>query len=795
MFYQFLRVSLRSFKKDKFFTLLNILGLSLGIATFIVIISFVLFEWSYDDFHSKKDSTYRVLTHWNNGLKSEKMVVTGTKIAHIAAHDIPEVKQVAKFFPIGSRVPISLKVGDRVFQEQDFAFADPSFLQIFDFDLKHGDLNTALNEPNALIITEEMAYKYFDSEDILGKIITVNGNTELIITGVLSTPPKNSSLSIGALASFSHVAENYGISWFPMNFMTFVWLQEDADINKVSDFFHARFMEEMASEMGDTETLQFNLQPLMDIHMQEDVAMDIGRRGNKQNTFAFLFIGAFILLIACINYINLSTAQSDKKSREVGIRKVLGSSRRSLIGRYLGETAVITYLSIFLAIVFTELSLPYINQVIDLTIPFDISTSWQWPAFLLTLAVIITLLSGSYPALFLSSFQPIAALKGSFLSTKSGNSFRKALVIFQFSISIFLIIATLVIYKQVDYGREKKLGFDQEQIIVVPLAERATYDKLTAIEVELRNHPSIQSTSKVSEILGQIRAGYGYDAEGLLNKNNNNCTGFSVDRNGLSTMGLHLIAGSDFTKISENDSIWHYIVNRQLINDLGWTPEEAIGKDFSLLPMPEGKLIGVVEDFHFSSLHHKIGPIVLTFIDHEISNLYVRTSVHQTRAAMDHIKATFKSIVPESSIEPVFLIDELDDMYQNETKTSLLLILFTGLSIVIGCLGLLGLTAFMVEKKYKEIGIRKIMGAGISQIIKSLSWKFVRLILLANVIIAPIAYFTMNHWLNNFAYAITISWDIFFITGLCAIAIGFSTVFYHSYQAATANPVDAIRSE
>lgn len=796
MFYHFLLISLRRFKKDRFFTLLNVLGLSLGIATTIVILSFVAFEYSFDQFHSKKDNTYRVLTHWASGDRIEKLSVTGTKISNIAANEIPEVIATAKFFPIGSRVPYSLKFEEKVFQESDFAYADPSFLKIFDYKLKSGDPNTALNEPNSIILTEDMAKKYFGSADPMGKIITVNGDVEMLITGIFHNPPKNSSLPIGALASFKRLEDRYGIAWFPMNFMTFVQLQDQANTDKIANFFLAKAQEDMTGDMAaDAAGINFSLQSLSDIHMQKGIAADIGKRGNDKNTLAFLLIGAFILIIACINYINLTTAQSEKKSKEVGIRKVLGSSRKSLIQRYLGETALLTLLSVLLAITFVEIALPHINQVIGTETPFDIMSSWHWPAFLVGLLAIITALAGSYPALFLSSFQAVSVLKGTFLSAKSGDKFRKILVVFQFSISIFLIIGTIVIYQQVMYGSQKKLGFDQEQIIVVPLADQASFDKLEAIEASLNSHPAIQSTAKVSEVLGNIRAGYGFDAEGLISKENNNCTGLSVDRKGLKTMGLKLIAGSDFTKTSENDSVWHYIVNRQLINSIGWTPEEAIGKDFRMTPMPFGKLIGVVEDFHFASLHEKIGPVVLTYLDHEISNLYVRTTQNQSQAAMDHIFVTFNDIVPDSPIEPSFLVSELDQLYQDEKRTAHLMMLFTGLSIVIGCLGLLGLTAFLVEKKYKEIGIRKIMGASITHIIKNLSWRFVSLILIANMIVAPIAYIALNAWLNNYAYTISIGWDIFVVTGMCAMAIGFFTVFYHSYKAATANPADAIRSE
>ncbi|MEP2025933.1 MAG: ABC transporter permease [Reichenbachiella sp.] len=796
MLYQFLLISLRRFKKDKFFTLLNILGLSLGIATTIVIISYSIFEFSFDNFHTKRDNIYRVLTHWSGSDRMEKLVVTGTKISHIAGNEIPEVQEVAKYFPIGSRVHFSMKVGDKVFQETDFAYADPSFLKIFDFKLKSGDSNTALNEPNTIILTEEIAAKYFGDDDPMGKTITVNGDVEMLVTGVMINPPRNSSFPIGALASFKRLESRYGVEWFPMNFITFLQLTKGADTKKVKNVFLDKVKTEFTGELAtEAANVDFSLQPLSEIHMQEGINSDVGKRGDKNNTLAFVFIGMFILVIACINYINLTTAQSEKKSKEVGIRKVLGSSRKSLINRFLGETAVLTFLSIILAVVIAEISTPYINQVIGSDIPFEVTNSWRWLVFLIGLGVIITALAGSYPALYLSSFQPVSVLKGSFLSAQSGDKFRKALVVFQFSISIFLILGTVIIYKQVMYGSEKKLGFDQEQIIVIPLADQASFDKVDAIEAALINHPTIQKTAKASEVLGNVRAGYGFDAEGLINKENNNCTGFSIDRNGISTMGLELIAGSDFTKTSENDSVWHYIVNRKLISNLGWTPEEAIGKDFRMTPMPFGKLIGVVEDFHFTSLHQKIGPVVLTYIDHEISNLYVRVNENQASAAMEHIYNTFEQIVPGSSIEPTFLVNELDRLYQSEKRTADLLLLFTGLSIIIGCLGLLGLTAFLVERKYKEIGIRKILGADVSQIVRNLSWKFVSLILIANIIITPIAYIAFSKWLQNYAYTISIGWDIFVITGFGAMAIGFVTVFYHSFLAATSNPVDAIRSE
>lgn len=792
MLYQFLLISLRRFKKEKAFTLLNVLGLSLGIATTIIILSFFFYENSFDNFHSKKDNIYRVLSHWSSGDATENMVVTGTKVSYLAQKDLPEVIETAKFFPVGTRRPVTIKVGDNNFQETDFAYADPSFLKIFDFPLKSGDPNTALDQPNAILLTESLATKYFGTENPMGQTVILYGAVEMSVTGILFDPPSHSSLPIGALASFKRIEERYGTEWFPMNFMTFLLLQPDGKTQNVSDYFHDQALAEIGP---DAEGISFSLQPLLDIHLQEGIDSDIGKRGNKKNTMAFLIIGVFILLIACINYINLSTAQSEKKSKEVGIRKVLGSSRNSLIQRYLGETAILSFLSILLAVMFVELSLPYLNQIVGTEIPFDIGSSWIWPLSLIGLGFVITILSGSYPALFLSSFKPIAALRGSFSSAKAGDKFRKILVVFQFSISIFLILGTLVIYKQVMYGSQKNLGFDQEQLIVIPLADEVIYDRLEAIENRLTTHTSIQKTAKVSEVLGNVRAGYGYDAEGLITNENTNCTGFSVDRNGISTLGLKLIAGNDFTKTSEQDSVWHYVVNEQVIRNIGWTPEEAIGKDFTLEPKPSGKIIGVVEDFHFSSLREKIGPVVLTYIPNEISNLYVRIAPHQTTAAMEHIYTTFGEIVPDSFIEPKFLINELDKLYQAETQTAKLLILFTGLSLVIGCLGLLGLTAFLVEKKYKEIGIRKIMGASIIHIIKNLSWRFLSLILLANVIVIPIAYIALNQWLDNYAYAITIGWDIFLITGAGALLMGFTTVFFHSYQAATANPVDAIRSE
>ena len=795
MIKNFIIHSLRNFKKDRFFSILNLLGLALGIATCIVIFSYVQFEFSYDQFHTKKDRIFRVLTQFGNANSAGTLIVSGARVGSIANNDIPEVEMATRLYFTGMFFPHSVKVDDKVFEETDFIYADPNFFEVFDFKLIDGQPKEVLKDSKSIVITESIAKKYFGNEYPIGKSMFVHGRQEFVVSGVMEDTPANSHIKLGLVGSFELGAKRFEGSWFPMNFVTYILAKDKADASVIS----AKIYEVAEKELGEmlksgNQQINLLMQPLTDIYMTSDIRMDIGRRGSETKVLAFALIGVFILLIACINYINLSTAQSEKRSKEVGIRKVMGSPQGALIRRFYGETAFITLFAIILATGIVELCLPYFNELVDEQIPFNLFSDPNWSISLFTLWILVTLMAGSYPAIYLSSFKPVDVLRGTYLSAKSGDRFRKILVVLQFAISIFLIIGTIVIYNQVMYAGEKEMGYDTEEIIILPTIHKDVKKNIKNIRSELESHSGILATTRASEVMGTVKAGYSFEGEGMLATNNNNCFGFSVEQNSIKTMGLEIIAGTDFEDISKEDTSRHYIINEELVKRLGWTPEESIGKRFKMSPAPWGSVKGVVKDFHYNSLRAKIAPIVI-FTNPQYNYLYIRFNLSQQKEVVPHIESVFNQNAPEAPFEPIYLNTQLAKLYDNEVRTANVLLLFTVLSIIIGCLGLFGLTTFLVEKRTKEIGIRKVLGAEANQIVRILSWDFIKLIIVSCLVACPVAYYVMSDWLNNFAYHISISVTVFLMTIGIAILIAFTTVFFHSYKAAIANPADAIRDE
>ena len=801
MFKSYLSIALRSFWKNKFYSLLNIFGLAAGVASCLLIFLFVSHELGYDHFFNDKDRIFRVVTSAAMGEEKNRIAVSGSILGPIAKREVPGVDQFCRYADVGIFKPTIVREGDRVFMEETFSYADSSFFKVFSFDLIEGDTETVLKDPNSVVITSSMAKKYFPDSNPVGKTLRINNNTDKTVTGVVADPPANSHLQFNFICAF-HSMED-GEQWFPMNYITYLKLDNGVDAGQVGDKINAIVQRELSDQLqGSGMSVAFEMQPLTAIYMDSEIQADIGQRGNRSNTLAFAMIGIFILLVACVNYINLTTARSEKRAREVGIRKVMGAVRRHIILQFYGETFIITFLAVLLAVGITEFTLPAFNELIGQKISISYFDSPGWIALLAGVVIAITLIAGSYPALYLSQFIPVKVLKGTFSPGKSGDMFRQGLVIFQFGISIFLILGTLVIYQQLNFTNSKDLGYGSEQVIVVPFADRKMFDKFEAFSSELKQNAAIGEVSRGSAMMGNVLATWSSYKDGMDPNKGIRTLGFSTDDQLIKTLDIQLLAGDGFnsTSMQLNDSTKeamnrHVVVNEVLVKMLGWTPEEAIGENLHYGDESTGKIVGVMKDFHFNSLRSKIDPLFFFVSPWQDRYVYVKVNNINDPAGVDHVRDVWMNIFADAPFEYALLDTELQRLYDSEQRQASILVLFTLLSVVIGVLGLFGLTNYMIEKRTKEIGIRKTLGANVTGLVRLLSWDFLKLVLIANLIAWPFAWYFMNGWLENFAYHITLSWVYFALTGAIVVLVAFLTVAWHSINTARMNPVNSLRYE
>ncbi len=796
MIKNFITIAYRNFMRNKLFSLINLAGLSFGIACCILIFNFVTHELSYESSHAKADNLYRMLTIGTQGDKTEKLSVTANILGPIMKREYPEVLNFARYIELGGFRPVIVQYGDKIFNETKFAMGDSSMLDLFTFQFVNGEARNSLKNPMTCIITQSTAEKYFGQDYPIGKTIKVDNRWDVSVDAVIEDLPSNTTLDFNVLMSFHSLKNNTQEAWFPMNYNTYVELVDGANIAditvKLNEYVAGQF-KQMFGEAAPFKA-HFEFQPLAQIYLQQGIRADLGRRSDLSSIYAFAVIGLFILLIACINYINLTTAKSEKRAREVGIRKVMGALKKQLVFQFYGETFIMTFLAAILAIGLAELFLPYFNGLADKQLSLDIYSVRALGVLILGV-LIIALVSGSYPAMYLSSFAPATVLKGSFKSGKSGDRFRKILVTAQFFIAAVLIVGVLVIFQQLQYASEKKLGFDSEEVLVIDVIGKEATDNSEILKSRVEQLAGVSSVSLASEVVGAVRAGYGCVAEGMEPNESVNCFGFLSDPDLFATLNLQLIAGTGYRDQAEGDTIVQFVINETMVKQIGWSPEEAIGKSFDSGFGDGGRVVGVVEDFHFNSLKTDIEPIALWVGDQHYRVMYIKANMSNSKALMARITEEWRQLNPNSPLEMSFLDDELNSLYENEERTANILMLFTLLSIAIGCLGLFGLTTFVVEKRTKEIGIRKVLGASEMLLIRLLSWDFLKLVLIANVLAFPLAWYGMNQWLANFAYHIAIGWEIFLVTGLVGMFISLSTVIFHALRTARSNPTSSLRNE
>ena len=793
MLKNYFKIALRNLRKYKGYSLINILGLAVGIAVCLLIFKYVSHELSYDRYHSKSERIYRItMDH-----PQAHIALTPSMVLPTLNKLFPEVETGVRLYDVGRFQPLVIRNEDRVFEEQKFVYADSTLFDVFDFQLISGNKNTALARPNTIVISREMAGKYFGSQNPIGNSLQVNSR-EFEVTGVIENIPGNSHFRYDFFASLitrSGWSELSDDTWRAANFYTYVVLGEQAEAGDLKQKIDS-FISENFSENAFAASLDIILQPLTDIHLYSEVSEDLAPQGDIRYVIAASAIAFLILIIACINYMNLATARSARRSREVGIRKVLGSEKRQLVGQFYGESAFLTVIGIALSVLLIELFMPWFNQLTGQTLAIDYSSPDFWLLLLVT-GLAVTLIAGSYPALMLSSFNPSAVLKGAKISSGSPG-LRKFLVVFQFAASIFLIICTIIIYRQIGFIQDKELGYKQENVLVLT-AYGDVENRFDALKSELNQIAGFQGAAMTSETPTSVRAGYGPDIEGVEEGPNFIINALRVTPGFTETMNIDIVSGRTFTEgdytranNAENRE-YAMLVNERTAAQFGMNPEELVGRKASI-GGGSGTIVGVVKDFHFASLHRPVEPLFI-FPRGSFNKLLISYQTENIRGTLNATEEAWSRMFPQYPFEYRFLDQEYDALYQQETRAGNIFTSFAVLAIFIACLGLVGLASYMVEERTREIGVRKVLGATSFQVMTLFSKDFVILIMIGFLLSVPVAWYVMSRWLQNFAYRIEIAWSVFLLAGIITILIAIVTVSYQAFRAAKLDPVDSLRSE
>jgi putative ABC transport system permease protein len=801
----YLITAFRNLLKYKSITFINISGLAIGMTCCILILVYVQYELSYDRFHPDADRLFRVV--WSS---ENPQTRTPHPMAQAMVAEFPEVESAVSISPIWgpalTRPKIPLRYGEKRFEEPGVYSADSTFFEVFSFPLKQGNPRTALKEPLGIVITAEMAQKYFGSVDPLGKTLKVGEEeTEFHVTGVMENIPANSHFHFDFLISYvtlkyRETGEYY--TWADFGHYNYVRLKKGADAGTVEVKIPVWVPKYLDWPPEGIEELQqgrigFRLQPLSDIHLFSKLRWELEANSDIAYIYIFSATAFFILLLACINFVNLATARSSKRVREVGMRKVLGGTRGQLVGQFLGESLLISLISLLLSLALIELLLPPFNAFTGKPLAIHYFSSAAVLAGLGGIILLVGILAGIYPAFYLSAFQPVYVLKGKLPGKFSNVTFRRVLVAAQFVIAITLIAGTGIVSSQLTYLRHKNLGFEPQQVLVIPLKNNDSLrERCEAIKGELLQYPGILAASAVSNVPGerfnQNPVHWPSDSAGRQVE----VSEARVDPDFFQTLGIEIAAGRGFSKEYPSDVENAFMLNETAARQFGW--ENAVGQELIWYDdevTRRAAVIGVVKDFHFQSLHKNIEPLLFQVMPSEFNYLLVKISAGQVSGALSFMETKWKAFDPNSSFEYSFLDEDFSRLYRAEERMESIFSAFTLLTLFIACLGLFGLVSFMVEQRTREIGIRKVLGASVSGLVLLFSKEFALLILAANIIAWPLAFFSMNRWLQDFAYRIDIGWQIFALAGALALFIALLTVSYQAIRAAIANPVESLRYE
>jgi putative ABC transport system permease protein len=807
MIKNYLKTAIRNLVRYMGFTLINIASLAIGLTGCLIIGLFVWDELQYDRFLKDGENIYRAYTKRsdNNG-SNEATANVSPMFATYIKQQYPEVENATRLLMWNGKT--LMESGNIKSYEDKGLIADSTFFKMFPLTFLKGDRNTALEGPTSLVITEDLANKYFGNTDPIGKVIKID-KTDAFVKGVLARIPEHFHLDFKYIIPMSGAGlpakrmENWG--W--QQFFTYIKVKPGTNINQLQDKFQAAVKKEADSESEkDRFTYKPYLQALKNIHLQSaDFIYDNAKRGNEMYVKGLVLIALFVLAIACFNFVNLATARSFRRAKEIGVRKVIGANRSQLLLQFTGETILLSIFSIIIAAIATIIILPALNNFTGKNITFNPITHPIIIPLLLVTGFIVGILAGIYPALVLSGFQPIKVLKGIKLTGDSNAHawLRQGLVVIQFALSALLIISTIIVFRQINYLHDKDLGFNKDQILFFPVRNDLAKN-LKAFKDELKRSPNITSVTAGYGLPGDQLAGDGVTIPGKDGEKTHPATLFIVDADYIKTLGLTIVAGRDFSKDMPTDTSNAFIINETGVKELGMgTPEKALGQRInwdkwipdSLNPVKKGQVIGVVKDFHYKSLHEKVSTSVLQIYPPVLEKVAVKVKAADVKNTIAYINKTWNKFSPDYPLDYKFMDENFDEMYKSEDKLKTLLSIFTATAILVGCMGLFGLAAFSAEQRTKEIGIRKVLGATVLDIVSMLSKNFLQPVLIASLIAFPVAWWAMNNWLQNFPYRVSISWWVFALAAIVALIIALITVSFQSIKAAVSNPVKSLRTE
>ncbi len=817
MYRNYLTVAFRHLNRQKGYSAINVMSLALGIACALLILLYIRDELSYDRYHEKADRIYRVISEERGGDQAARTVRTVrtaevmTPTVKFMREDFPEVEDMVRFVPPGNAWMI--KYGDRGFYERNFYLADSSVFNVFDVPLIAGDPRTALAGIDKVVLSESIARKYFGDEDPMGRILDAEGSFHFEVTGVMRDLPDNTHLGFDILAAFriqEHYASKPSDVWDWRKSYSYVLLREGSDPDELEAKLPA-FVEKYVGDQYDgvSSSLTFRLQPVTDIHLHSHLERELTPNSDIRYVYLFGAIAVFIILIACINFMNLATARSAGRAAEIGLRKTFGATRGQVIRQFISESMIMTGLAICVALLLSLLSLPWFNLLTGKSMSLNADTAWFALGAVVAIGAVVGFVSGSYPALYLSGLAPVQALSG-LRSAGAGNvAIRRILVVSQFVISIALIICTAVVYSQLDFIRARNMGLNSDQVVAVPQTFAPVVVKSSVYKARLKEIPAVTDVSMNFLLPGHKNAASPIKARRRGQDESSTIDMYQawVDDDFIGIFGIELVAGRNFDSAFPGDwtATGAVVINEAAVARLGYaSAAEALGKEIEGMQElitdsdERGELrpsiVGVVKDFHYTTLHEPIEPLVL-FPNYPGGYAMVKIDSQRMAEGLSAIEEAWHEVNPEWAFEYFFVEDTFARLHEAEQRFGRIFISFSALAVVIACLGLVGLSSFTAERRRKEIGVRKVLGSSATGLVALLSREYFRLVIVANVLAWPVAYIAMNTWLGSFAYRIDLGWTTFILAGVLAMAIALLTVSFQAVRAATANPVEALRME
>lgn len=795
MLKNYFKIAWRHLVRNKTYSLLILSGLATGMTCAVALWLYVQNELSYDRYHQRADDIYRVNLHIKWESNEYKLGLASAPFANTLQQEYPEIQNSLRVKK-GEQL---FRAGNKSLNVKEIICADSTLFSFFDYTFIEGSPRTALPDKNSAILTEKLALVLFNkTTGLIGKTILVKDNIPFTISAVIRSPPGNHHLEFDAVLPYT----NEAISrvrldkWDGFNTLTYVLLRKGSQAAQLERKLPAFYKKYIAEVIGDTDGTKvkfaMSLQPLTDIHLKSSHLMGEENGGNLNYVYTFSVIGFFILLIAIVNYVNLSTAKSAGRAREIGVRKAVGSQWSQLVGQFLAESVLTTFLALLISMLLLNALLPFFNQISEKTLSVDFSNSTTM-VFFVAFALLTGLLSGLYPALILSRFKPALVLKGTVEKSGKGIVFRQSLVVFQFFISMILIAGTITVYRQLHFMRDTKLGFNQQQVIVIPLKNQSLQQTAAVLKSKILQSPSVSHVSLTNGSIGNHlnnKTTFSFYKTG--EEQSVSSEYFDVDSDFTNVLQIHVVEGSSFSAVPDRDSSNAILINQAVMKRLGWKTykDGLVELDAQKVPVT-----GVISDFHLRSLHNRIEPLVLVLKKEKADNMLVKVSEDNIAATLHHIKSAFNEVNPGQPFEYEFLDQAFAKQYRSDEQKGHLFLLFSAIAVIIACLGLFGLSTFTAEQRTKEIGVRKVLGASVASIVSLLSKDFLKLVLIAIVIAVPAGWYWMRIWLQDFAYKTSIDWWIFALAGVLSLVIAVVTISFQSIKAALMNPVESLKSE